>query len=127
MSGPFRELFVELPQALLEAAIKQAQLKAEPAPRQESLTTQLGRLIDERWLGDYLCGRYAWRKVATWREPMDAMLRFRVVMQCGHKVKFGLFESIIEATHPTAILDEIDAEWERARFRRRCYCVQVTP
>jgi hypothetical protein len=130
VSGVFRELFVEVPTALLEAAVKQAQAKQAPPPPKlvsESLTSQLSRLITENWLGEYLCGRFAWRSVSTWREPADSLLMFGVVMSCGHKNQFSLGETHIEDTHPTRILDLITDKWERAQFRRRCYCVQVTP
>ena len=104
----FRELFVEVPLALLEAAVIRAQ---QP---KETRAVRLGAMHPDVWV-------YVFRSVvgADWsfvgwiRDGNRDRVQVRVRMSCGHKAQFFIDDMPIVRAHNTAeivnhLLDVID-------------------
>jgi hypothetical protein len=121
VSGVFRELFVEVPLALLEASVRQAQVKQEPErPKRTSLS-----LHEIQNICAVLCRRYGWKNVESFRYAMRRTTGFGGRMLCGHNFLYELDDCEVMAA--TVMLDVLDAEVQaQPRF---CYCTprEVTP
>lgn len=122
----FRPLVNALPEAIFEmlqgigeAAVAKAQ---EPKPHHRpSQTTRLRDGLNST-LGRYLCERYGWAGVASWRSTRTDALVIAARMPCGHQHRMPFDECALEDVRPQRILDLIDKAWLRAS-RRLCYCV----
>lgn len=113
MSGPFRELFVELLQALLEAAIRQAQAKKSYEPKLSRLS-----MSDVQSVASVLCRRYEWKNVETFRYAARRETGFGGRMRCGHNFLYRMDDAdLLEAPTMLDALDETVKE--QPRF---CYC-----
>jgi hypothetical protein len=126
MSGPFRELFSELPTALfdlLKGIGEEAVRKAQPPPlhHRPSITSQLSGPINDAWLGDYLCERLGCKRISTFRAADRRELEFAVCMLCGHKRQFAISECALEDPIATMYSDMIESA---CRGSKRCYCVE---
>lgn len=129
--GPFRELFVEVAQGLLEAAALEAAerkratgdygylLKSLYPPQRPSRTSLLvGAINGAR--GSTLCQRYGWKRVTTWHNATWSSITFGARMACGHKHEFNLGDEVIELCSPEGAIRQLDKAWSRVE---RCYCV----
>ena len=121
MSGPFRELFVEIPIALMEAAVAEAQqrIPAPPAMRRRSLrldTPSMMRVFEQR---------YGWTNLQVWRSEMDAQWLIRAWTGCQHSVLYRVSEQAVVAceTSPSLLLDLIDGAVDAES--RRCSCTTL--
>lgn len=118
--GPFRELFVEVPQALLEAAVIEAQQRQRPASatavRHQSEPVGLVRILPEVFKR-----RYGWRgAVVVSRSARDALILVRGVSSCGHFQCVDIDERVVFAGASAATVDTIDTY---VQTQRGCYCM----
>jgi hypothetical protein len=123
----FRELFVEVPQALLEAAVREAQERAarehvlrEMGSRPPSRTSKLITALDEPRLMRILCERYGWHTVKLIRESYTDEVLWRVRLACGHAYALKMDERVIEDASPGSLVAVLDKTWDRVQ---PCYCV----
>ncbi len=126
MSAPFRDLFVELPRAIFEALQgigEQAVRNARPPTphHRPSAAFSLMEATNGKWLADWLCERFGWKRIEMWRSARDRDLMLMVRLECGHNTEFPISESSLELAHPTNIVDLIADCWEQAG--RGCRCV----
>lgn len=119
-SPPFRELFVELPSAVLEVlrdVCEQAvahQPTAKPSsPSRLSSIQSASRVLADRW---------AVASVDIRPSPMDTDLEFRLTPWCSHTYWFQIDERELLIASAADVLDMLDHEVDRAA--RRCFCVQ---
>lgn len=132
MSGPFRELFVELPSALFEVL----QAIGEEAARRSGgidASYMFKRTYGPRtyganpWLTDFaaraLASRYGFRRIEMSRSAANVEVYGRAIQGCGHEARFWVDELALHLDLSSA-LEAIDRAVELAG--RGCYCVERT-
>lgn len=116
--GPFRDLFIALPEALfetLQAIGDEAIRLGLVPPTRPPFVDALG--ADS--IASVLCEQFGWARVHVGRDPCNRSIAFGVKHHCGHWHRFDIEE---HALHLCArpVLDQIAAE--RDRNPRSCYC-----
>jgi hypothetical protein len=122
VSGPFRELFVEVPLALLEAAVKQAETQKPIETVRPSAVASLIDVVNGTWLGEWLCERFDWDAVSMHRDACDRTCVIRARLWCGHTKAIRLSENLLESTPATNYADIIAEHDERKQHV--CYHVR---
>lgn len=126
MSGPFRELFVEVPQALLEAAVAEAKqrqnslaylFKQAYAPRPSLL-----QRVSSPWFMRQLSQHYGWTAAECRRDPTEQRLVIDIDLGCQHGARMAICERDIESRGRAS--DLVDLFDRLADEVRRCYCVE---
>lgn len=127
MSSPFRELFVEVPQAILEAIAnealaKQAESMLRPRPR-HPISEPIARLISQRYV-HLVMNRYGWTTADVMRMEFDRIMRLVVTQRCGHRTSYEIDERMVLACcAPMDEVDMLDRVFDTQP--RGCYCVSV--
>lgn len=115
----FRELFVEVPIALLEARVRRASVKLPPATPVFAAHvdyTHAVKLVAENMLPT------GWTMIETIRDQMTDVTHLAVRMDCGHRGVFT-FEEMVLLLKPTEeIVDYIAERFERGPARK-CKCI----
>jgi hypothetical protein len=83
----FRELFVEVPQALLEAAVIEAQQREAPAAKLSLVHPDVWIIIFEQ-----AQSRHNWKLIGWYRAEDDDRVVVRVRLECGHIGWFAVDE-----------------------------------
>jgi hypothetical protein len=110
----FRDLFVEVPQALLEAAIHEAQ--ARNAPEQ----TRRSAFLDMQDASALLAKRYGWRNCEMMRYASSRNTELGVRLWCGRQFLIRFSDTFLEDAKPGQFIDALDRMIERSP--RSCYC-----
>jgi hypothetical protein len=124
MSSPFRELFVEVPQALLEAAVIEAQQRQAAA----SMTYMLKRAYSPApgTVLDYLhviMRRYGWVTAEAVKCQGARTTEIDATLECGHRMVYVINdESLWRADSRWNEIEVLDAAVDRTP--RCCFCVQ---
>ena len=124
MSAPFRELFVELPRALLEVlqgigeeAVRQARPSQVVHRRPSPLLA-----LDENDVGKFLCKHLRCKSIASWRSVSHRTTAFAARAQCGHKREFEISDTAaIEDSRPQLAIELIARGYDGSRT---CFCVE---
>lgn len=122
----FRELFVEVSSALLEAAVAEALQRPQPViPARESLLTRLS----SDWFMRRLSQRYRWVEARALRAVDLDQLVIHAQLPCGgyseytgHVLRVVVDEFRIQCAMGEKLIGLFDAAVESAE--RGCYCVE---
>ncbi len=125
----FRELFVEVPQALLEAAVHEAERRE--AERREAERRACGSRVltfDQMLPALTEIGeRFGWRPSSFLRLADDRVTVLRVRLStCGHVARFYFYDEHVEDTHRAGLVDYLYSIVEQPP-QRGCYCVERPP
>lgn len=128
MSAPFRDLFIELPRAVIETlqGIGEEAVRKEHhrqyAPQIEAPTMRAA--LRSPTVLRCLCERYGWESMEVSRSAECQTTRLWPWWPCGHRQLFELPDALLMAMGRAGIeglLDDLDRQSEAGR---RCYCVQ---
>jgi hypothetical protein len=125
-NAPFRELFVELPRAVLDAlkGIGEAAVKAaQPQSTIASSTYKILEAYRHDPIADAVCVRYGWRNYEVSRSAMHRTTEFGVRWPCKHSARIDIPDWIIE-DGSGGILDALD---RAESLGRPCFCMQRLP
>lgn len=117
----FRELFVEVPLALLEAKVRQQMPQTDlgVASRASRLSIDFEHGI--RLIAQSL--NVAWRFVETYRRPIDEITVLAVRLACGHMAVFHIDEHILVTAHGVSDVVDYVANKLGGEPMRKCTCV----
>ncbi len=104
--SPFRELFVEVPIALLEAAVLQAQQRVSERSIVERLRPSSAGIL-RRLLPAVAERGYGWTRASAYRLVHVDMIELSGVAACGHAQHVNIDERIAHLMPPTVAGDAI--------------------
>lgn len=122
MSGPFRKLFVEVAQGILEAAAIEAEQRQRTVINAVIARSFVAEFCDATndVLGSVLCDRYGWRSVVAFRDEGALVTVIVATLKCGHPRRTRFYDSWLArengALAAFRIFDGID-------HTRSCFCV----
>jgi hypothetical protein len=131
--GPFRELFVEVPMAILEAAVRETEQRSTreaAATWRPSKVSLLLNAFSEGPAHRAVCLRYGWDRFVISRMAAFDGIEIRARLECGHVLALPpIGERVLyAAATPTgmagALLDAID---KRLLEGPSCFCVRRSP
>lgn len=114
--GPWRELFVELPMAILEAAVLQRQPQPQDQPAALPVTPVRPTMDDCVRL---LTTRYGFRKIKTWRSERGALMVISAEYKCGHRTRYEISDQAFCAAHD--LVAAVDLSVDTTSYG--CFCV----
>lgn len=118
----FRELFVEVPIALLEAAVHKAQAPKEPTP---AACLELTSLDSMCFMAQHYQGyaRPSWTLAEVSRRADRRQTFVTVRLECKHTGWFTIDESELFSVSGASFVDYVLGVLD-GMPKRRCYCVQ---
>ncbi len=125
-SGPFRELFVEVPEQLLLAAVAKAQRDDERSQRRPTRVDRTMRMTDlqaiRNVLPRYLMVRHGWLRAVVTLFEGESQTRLSGLSPCGHLQEVVLEDRMLylECQVAESFAMEVDSA---VCNQRRCLCV----
>jgi hypothetical protein len=132
VSAPFRDLFVELPSAVIDvlrAIGEQALTAAQRLEVAEFRKSSANARLSSAWFLKMLAVYFGWRYVDAERHAHDLTTDLVAVLECGHRVRYKINEELLLRVRSPG--DEFDLlEYIVATTPRSCVCMhrpQETP